>query len=81
MAKQKGLPFERFHMEGFLTRKRDDSFSPASLSRAMSRGRGTEMSVGLWLVIMVPFSRFLEWEYRVKPISIDREGKLKRHSA
>ena len=32
-------------MRKFFTRERDDSFSLASLSRAMSRGRGIEMSV------------------------------------
>jgi hypothetical protein len=46
MVKQKVLPFGNLHMKGFLTRERDDSFSPAS--------RGTEMSVsvcvGLWLI-------------------------------
>jgi len=35
MAKQKVLPFGKHHMRGFFTRKRDESFSPAS--------RGTEM--------------------------------------
>ncbi len=39
MAKQKVLPSGKLHMRGFLTRERDDSFSPAS--------RGTGMSVSV----------------------------------
>jgi hypothetical protein len=63
-------------MRGFLTRERDDSFSPVS--------RGTEMSVsvcvGLWPNIMFPFNCLLEWEYRVKPASVNREGEFKQQS-
>ena len=66
MAKQKVLPSWKLHMRGFFTRKRDDSFSPAS--------RGTEMSVSvcvsLWPNIIFPFCYLLKWEYPIKPASI-----------
>ena len=66
----------QLHMRGFFTRKRDDSFSPAS--------RGTEMSVsvcvGLWPNIIFSFRYLLEWEYSIKPASFNREGAFKRQS-
>ena len=74
MAKQNVLPFGKLHMRRFFTRERDDSFSPAS--------RGTEMSasvcVGLRLNTIFPFYYLLEWEYRIKPASVNREGEFKR---